>query len=96
MKDRTLENAEKLSITLPAEMVRTIKSKVDAGSYASTSEVIREAVRLWQRQEEEHAERLAAIRSRVQRSLADPRPAVPLADAFDRIAELHARTASGR
>ena len=96
MKDRSLENAEKLSITLPAEMVRTIKSKVDAGTYASTSEVIREAVRLWQRQEEEHAERLAAIRARVQRSLSDPRPDVPLAVAFDRLAELHAKTTSTR
>jgi antitoxin ParD1/3/4 len=87
---------EKLSITLPSEMVRTIKNKVDAGTYASTSEVIREAVRLWQRQEEEHAERLATIRSRVQRSLADERPDVPLAEAFDRLAALHASVTKNR
>ena len=37
--------AEKLSITLPAEMVSIIKARVQSGSYASTSEVLREAVR---------------------------------------------------
>jgi antitoxin ParD1/3/4 len=87
---------EKLSITLPTEMARTIKNKVDAGTYASTSEVIREAVRLWQRQEEEHTERLATIRARVQRSLADERPDVPLSEAFDRIAALDAIVAKNR
>lgn len=96
MKEHRPEPADKLSITLPRAMVRSIKAKVEAGSYASTSEVIREAVRVWQREEEEHAERLAAIRSRVQRSLADPRPDVPFAEAFDRIASLHARTGKAR
>lgn len=65
---------EKLSITLPSEMVRSIKNKVEAGDYASTSEVIREAVLVWQRHEEERAEPLGLIRDRVQRSLADVRP----------------------
>ncbi len=91
-----MDVAEKLSITLPPEMVRAIKGKVETGAYASTSEVIREAVRLWQRQEEEHAERMAAIRARVQRSLADSRPDVPIAEAFDRIATHHANLAKSR
>ena len=88
--------AEKLSITLPPEMVRTIKEKVDTGAYASTSEVIREAVRVWQRIDEEQAERLASIRARVQRSLADSRPDVPLEEAFDRLSALHADTTRSR
>jgi antitoxin ParD1/3/4 len=96
MKERRTDMAEKLSITLPPEMVRTIKGKVEAGAYASTSEVIREAVRVWQRQEEEHSERLAAIRVRVQRALADTRPDVPLAEAFDRLAAHHADTMKSR
>ena len=91
-----MDTAEKLSITLPREMVRVIKNKVETGTYASTSEVIREAVRVWQRQEEEHEERLAAIRVRVKRSLADARPDVPLAEAFDRIATHHANRVKPR
>ena len=65
---------EKLSITLPSEMVDAIKSRVDAGSHASTSEVIREAMRTWLRLEEEHEKRLEVLRARVKHSLEDPRP----------------------
>jgi antitoxin ParD1/3/4 len=65
---------EKLSITLPSEMVMAIKSRVESGDYASTSEVFRAAVRVWLRQEEEYEERIASIRARVQASLDDPRP----------------------
>lgn len=65
---------EKLSITLPSEMVDAIKSRVEAGSHASTSEVIREAMRTWLRLEEEHEKRLEGLRARVKHSLEDPRP----------------------
>ncbi|MGV1835282.1 type II toxin-antitoxin system ParD family antitoxin [Rhizobium rhizogenes] len=65
---------EKLSISLPSEMVAAIKSRVDAGAYASTSEVLRAAVRVWLREEEEYQERIAAIRQKVKASLDDPRP----------------------
>ncbi|WP_111564459.1 MULTISPECIES: ribbon-helix-helix domain-containing protein [unclassified Rhizobium] len=67
---------EKLSITLPTEMVDVINAEIDAGAFASTSEVIRAAMRAWMRQEEEHKERIAAIRARVQESLDDPRPSL--------------------
>jgi antitoxin ParD1/3/4 len=38
---------ERLTITLPSEMAAAIMSAVDGGDYASTSEVVREAVRDW-------------------------------------------------
>lgn len=82
---------EKLSITLPQEMVSAIKSRVEAGSYASTSEVLREAMRLWLRQEEEHDERIAAIRARIRQSLSDPRPNLTSAQMRDRLDALYAR-----
>jgi antitoxin ParD1/3/4 len=61
-----MQNAEKLSITLTSEMVRTIKESVESGEYASTSEVLRDAFRIWQRAREEHAERMAAIKARIE------------------------------
>ena len=91
-----MKSAEKLSITLPPEMVRMIKDKVGTGAYGSFSEVVREAIRLWERQEEEHGARLASIRARVQRSLADDRPDVPLEEAFDRLAAHHSGIAKFR
>lgn len=39
---------QKISIALPKEMVDHIRAAVDTGQYASTSEVVREAVRAWQ------------------------------------------------
>ncbi len=65
---------EKLSITLPTEMVDIINAEIETGAFASTSEVIRAAMRAWMRQEEEHKERVASIRARVQASLDDPSP----------------------
>jgi antitoxin ParD1/3/4 len=71
-----MQSAEKISITLPPDMLRILREAVAAGEYASTSEALRDAVRSWQRQRLEDAERLAALRARAQSSLADPRPSL--------------------
>jgi antitoxin ParD1/3/4 len=50
-----------ISVSLTPELVGMIKAKVDGGRYSSTSEVVREALRLLERadrQEAEVAERL--------------------------------------
>jgi len=39
---------EKISIALPQEMAALVRQAVDTGEYASSSEVIREALRAWQ------------------------------------------------
>lgn len=71
-----MQTAEKISITVTPEMLRAIRESVDAGDYASTSEVIRHAMRLWQRERDEHAERMAAIKARIRQSLNDARPSL--------------------
>jgi antitoxin ParD1/3/4 len=95
-KDTTVQNAEKISITMTPDMLRAIRESVEAGEYASTSEALRDAVRVWQRQRLEDAERLTAIRTRVRRSLDDPRASIPLDEAFDRIEKLHNDTVKAR
>lgn len=55
------------------EMLRALRESVAAGEYATTSEAMRDAVRIWQRRRLEDAERLVAIRARIRRSLDDPR-----------------------
>ena len=42
-----MTNIEKLSIALPREMVADIREAVESGDYATTSEVIRDALRDW-------------------------------------------------
>jgi antitoxin ParD1/3/4 len=95
-KGATVRNAEKISITMTPDMLRAIRESVEAGEYASTSEALRDAVRVWRRQRIEDAERLAAIGVRVRRSIGDPRPSVPLEKAFDRIERLHANALKAR
>lgn len=56
-----MQNAEKISITLPPDMLRLLRDAVAGGEYASTSEALRDAVRAWHRQRLEDAERLAAL-----------------------------------
>ncbi len=90
----TVEKAEKISITLPPDMLMSIKNKVREGSYGSTSEVIREAMRLWQQQQEEREARLALIRARLQRSAKSGEP-IPMEQAFDEIRKMHEQRLGG-
>ena len=69
-----MQTAEKISITMTPEMIRMIRASVESGEFASTSEAMRDAVRIWQRERQERAERLAAIRERVRISMSDTRP----------------------
>lgn len=87
-KMKRTDKAEKISITLPPDMLNIIREKVKDGAYASTSEVIREAMRLWQRQEEEHHARIASIRARLEQSAHSGEP-VLLDAAFEKIEQLH-------
>ena len=40
---------ERMTITMPAELAETLRQTVAGGEYASTSEVVREALRDWTR-----------------------------------------------
>ncbi|MGI4879619.1 MAG: type II toxin-antitoxin system ParD family antitoxin [Janthinobacterium lividum] len=62
-----MQAAEKLSITLPSEMVRVIRTKVEQGGYGSSSEVIREAMRGWLDREQ----KFAALDEAIDRGVAD-------------------------
>lgn len=66
-------NAEKLSITLPADMAQAIRAAVSTGSYSSNGEVIREAMRLWQDRRSEREQRLKTIRTKINEAADDPR-----------------------
>jgi antitoxin ParD1/3/4 len=90
-----MQNAEKVSITMTPEMMQVIRASVASGEYASTSEALRDAVRLWQREREEHSERLEAIRLRIKASVEDPRPSLAAYQVQERLNALHADTVKG-
>jgi antitoxin ParD1/3/4 len=53
---------QKISVALTGEQVAGIKAAVEAGEYATTSEIIREAVRDWQFKRELRREDLERLR----------------------------------
>lgn len=81
--------AEKISITVTPAMKRVLEERVASGQFASASELMREAFRTWQRQEDVHEERLASLRARIDRSMNDPQPSAPAEEVFDRLRKMH-------
>ncbi len=61
----------RLTITLPADMAGLVKGAIKDGGYASTSEVIREALRDWKLKRDLQLQQLAALRLDIDRGLAD-------------------------
>ena len=47
-----------LNVSLTDELVKFVKTKVESGRYASSSEVVREALRLLEKHDHEEAEKL--------------------------------------
>jgi antitoxin ParD1/3/4 len=57
-----MANVEKVSIALTSEQVVALRAVVDAGEYATTSEVVREALRDWQMKRELQREDIRRLR----------------------------------
>jgi antitoxin ParD1/3/4 len=51
-----------MNVSLPEELANFVKDKVSTGRYGSSSEVVREALRLMEKTERQEAEKLAALR----------------------------------
>ncbi len=66
-----MSDIERMTVTMPAEMAAAVKSAVDAGDYASTSEVVRAALRDWKMKRALQIEELAALKADIDAGLAD-------------------------
>jgi antitoxin ParD1/3/4 len=62
---------ERMTITMPAEMAAVVKDAVEGGDYASTSEVIREALRDWKSKRASQVQAFEALRAEIDKGLAD-------------------------
>ncbi len=78
---------ERMTVTMPAEMAETLRRTVAGGEYASTSEVVREALREWTRRRDAERQDLDALRAAIRAGL-DSGPGLPAEEVF---AELRAR-----
>jgi antitoxin ParD1/3/4 len=80
-----VRSSRPITVTLGEQQER-VDSRVRSGAYASTSEVLRAAVRALDREEASLDE---IVRQRVAEAVADPRPSVPAADVFSRLRAHH-------
>jgi antitoxin ParD1/3/4 len=80
-----MDQAEKLSVTVTAQMAQMIRKKVESGQYASASEVIRAGLRALQHEEQERAERLAWVKARIKASIEQPGPGRSSEEVFARL-----------
>lgn len=82
-----MPTVERMTITMPAELAETLRQTVAGGEYASTSEVVREALREWTRRRDAERQDLEALRAAIRAGL-DSGPGLPADQVF---AELRAR-----
>ena len=66
-----MAEVERLTITLPPEMAAVVRQAVETGDYASSSEVIRAALRDWKLKRALQIEELAALKTDIDKGLAD-------------------------
>ncbi len=57
-----MSEIQKVSVALTGQQLMTLKTAVDSGEYATTSEIVREALRDWQRKRELHVEDVQRLR----------------------------------
>ena len=58
-----MPDIERLTITMPAEMAAVVKDAVAGGDYASSSEVVREALRDWKTKRALRLHELASLKA---------------------------------
>ena len=84
-KGISMTTAEKISIALPPEMVAIVRGAVATGEYASSSEVVRDALRDWTHKRSLRQQGVAELRQLWREALSDKSPGVPAEEVLDRL-----------
>ncbi len=79
-----MSNIEKISVALPHDMVESIRAAVESGDYATTSEVIRDAVRDWRLKRRVEAMDVEDLRHLVQEGI-DSGPSISAEEVFAKL-----------
>ena len=76
-----MSNIERMTVTMPGEMAATLRQTVAGGEYASTSEVVREALREWVRSRDQDQRDLQTLRQAI-REGDESGDGIPAAEVF--------------
>ena len=80
-----MASIEKISIALPPEMVSLVRQAVETGEYASSSEVVRDALRDWSHKRNLRQQGIEGLRRVWQQAMEDHSPGVPADEVLDRL-----------
>ena len=80
-----MSTAEKISIALPPEMVIIVRSAVATGEYASSSEVIRDALRDWTYKRRMRQQGITELRQLWQEAMQDKTPGISVDEVLNRL-----------
>ena len=80
-----MPSVEKISIALPPEMVAQVRRAVETGEYASSSEVIRDALRDWARKRGPKQVGLQELRKMWQEAIEKTGPGLPMEEVMSRL-----------
>jgi len=70
-KEIAVAEIERLTITLPSEMAAVVKGAVEGGDYASSSEVVREALRDWKLKRAVRLKEMESLKADIDKGLTD-------------------------
>lgn len=91
-----MSTIEKISIALPHEMVMIVRQAVEAGDYASSSEVVRDALRDWTHKRSLRQDGVKELRRLWQEAMEDTSPGVPVDEVFGGLARKYRAMADAK
>jgi antitoxin ParD1/3/4 len=60
---------ERITVTMPEEMAAKMRAAVESGEYATTSEIVREALRDWDAYQERRRQSLERLRAEIAKGM---------------------------
>jgi antitoxin ParD1/3/4 len=91
-----MPSIEKISIALPQEMVAALRQAVEEGEYASSSEVVRDALRDWTHKRKLRQQGVEELRRAWQEALNHHGPVVDAEEVLDRLEKKYRTLAAAR
>ena len=95
-KETVVPDIERLTVALPAELAASMKSAVEAGDYASTSDVVRSALRDWTITRSLRIEEFVGLKADIEAGIADIDAGRIRSFDTTRIVELGEKRSTGR
>ena len=82
-----MANVERVTVTVSADLAATMRHTVEGGEYASTSEIVREALREWKHKRDQERRDLDSLRQLI-RDGDESGPGIPASAVFEELRQM--------